>query len=207
MPSPKEDIMPAQESEAAWDRGARTALMFGLGVILLAGLLLGAGLISSVFHRTFSQSIGLVVVSLACLAFFVSMGFSIYNRHAGGRVLMDCGPARMRVLNLISGVLLLTVGLLYGQVVCFLCGTMCLSLALPRFQIREGGIWVYWGLMRWDKMESCRWGDDSTLRVKMKTTHPFLQGDGRVTLTISPKWKQAVDDLLQKHCPVWGRDL
>ena len=89
--------------------------MFGLGVILLVGLLLGAGLLSSISHRSFSESIGLTVGFLACLAFFVSMGFSIYNRHAGGRVLMDCGPARMRVLNLISGVLLLTVGLLYAQ--------------------------------------------------------------------------------------------
>jgi hypothetical protein len=79
-----------------------------------------------------------------------------------------------------------------------------LIMASGRLQIRRDGLWQYWGLLRWDKIESCRWGGDSTLLVQAKSPLPFL---GRGALPVPPEDKQAVDALLQKHCSVWDRDF
>ena len=77
-------------------------------------------------------------------------------------------------------------------------------MATGRLQIREGGLWTYWGLLRWEKIESLQWSGDSTLMVKAKSRLPFL---GRGALPVPPEQKQAVNELLQKYCPVWDRDL
>ena len=67
-------------------------------------------------------------------------------------------------------------------------GVYFLIMATGRLQIREGGIWQYWGLLRWDKIESLQWSGDFTLLVKAKTRLPFL---GRGALPIPPEQKQA----------------
>jgi hypothetical protein len=79
-----------------------------------------------------------------------------------------------------------------------------LIMATERLQIREGGLWMYWGLLRWEKIEFLQWRGDSTLLLKAKSRLPFL---GRGALPVPPEQKQAINELLQKHCPVWDRDL
>ena len=77
-------------------------------------------------------------------------------------------------------------------------------MAFGRLQIREGGLWQYWGLLRWDKIEFYQWSGDSTLVLKAKSHLPFL---GRGALPIPPEDKQAIEELLQKLCTVWDRDF
>jgi hypothetical protein len=83
-------------------------------------------------------------------------------------------------------------------------GAYWLIMASGRLQIRREGLWQYWGLLRWDKIESCRWSGDSTLIVQAKALLPFL---GRGALPVPPEDKQAVDELLRKHCSAWDRDF
>ena len=83
-------------------------------------------------------------------------------------------------------------------------GVYWLIMATGRLQIREGGLWQYWALLRWDKIESLRWSGDSTLLVKAKSRLPLL---GRGALPVPPEQKQAINELLQKHCLVWDREF
>ena len=53
-------------------------------------------------------------------------------------------------------------------------GIYWLIMASGRLQIREAGLWQYWALLRWDKIDSVRWSGDSTLMVQAKTYFPFL---------------------------------
>ena len=197
-------------------RGATNALICGL--IFLVGWLLVAMLISSVSHLPRTESFWLAWAFLWGLIFLLFLGTWLYGLNAGGRVLLDCGPHPTRVLFLINAALFLAMGLggtllgsslsksfaIASPVFGISFGIYWLIMASGRLQIREGGLWQYWGLLRWDKIESCRWSGDSTLMVKAKTRLPFL---GRGALPVPPEDKQAINELLQKHCPVWDRDF
>ena len=54
------------------------------------------------------------------------------------------------------------------------------------------------------KIESLQWSGDFTLLVRGKTRIPFF---GQGALPVPPEQKQAINELLQKHCPVWDRDF
>jgi hypothetical protein len=208
--------MPARITTTVWRRGATNALIWG--VILLVGWLLFAKVISSVSHLPLGESFWLSWVFLWGLIFLLFLGTWLYGLNSGGRILLDCGPHPTRLLFLINAALFVTMGLggtmtagslsktlpLASPVLGISFGIYWLIMASGRRQIREGGLWQYWGLLRWDKIESCRWSGDSTLMVKAKTRLPFL---GRGALPIPPEQKQAIDELLQKLCPVWDRDF
>ncbi len=208
--------MPARMTPTAWGRGATNALICGL--ICLVCWLLVAVLISSVFHRSLSDSSWLAFAILWGLIFLLFLGTWLFGLNAGGRVLLDCGPHPTRVLFLFNAALWLVMGLtgvmtfgsLFGSLRLFspMCGASFavyfLIMATGRLQIREGGLWQYWGLLRWDKIESLQWSGDFTLLVKGKTRFPLF---GRGALPVPPEQKQAVEELLQKHCPVWDRDF
>jgi len=72
-----------------------------------------------------------------------------------------------------------------------------LIIATGRLQVLEKGIWQYWRLLRWGKIGSYRWANDSTLVVEAKGPLSLLQGP----LPFPPEHKQAVDELLTEHCP------
>ena len=208
--------MPARMTATALGRGATNALICGL--IFLVGWLLVAMLISSVSHLPRTESFWLAWAFLWGLIFLLFLGTWLYGLNAGGRVLLDCGPHPTRVLFLINAALFLAMGFggtllgsslsksfaIASPVFGISFGIYWLIMASGRLQIREGGLWQYWGLLRWDKIESCRWSEDSTLMVKAKTRLPFL---GRGALPVPPENKQAINELLQKHCPVWDRDF
>jgi hypothetical protein len=72
-----------------------------------------------------------------------------------------------------------------------------LIMATGRLQIRENGIWHYWGLLRWDKIGSYQWAADSTMRAKGPLSKRLFQG----ALPVPPEHRQAVEEFLAKHCP------
>jgi len=200
----------------AWGRGIVNALI--CGSIFFACWSLIAGLISSILQKTLADSFWLAFAILWSLIFSLFLGTWLYGLNAGGRVLLDCGAHPTRVLFLINAALFVVIGLsggfalgslskscaLAGPVfgICF--GIYWLIMSTGRLQIRERGLWEYWGLLRWDKIESLQWSGDSTLMVKAKTRLPFL---GRGALPVPPEQKQAINELLQKHCPVWDLEF
>jgi hypothetical protein len=206
--------MPARMTPTAWGRGATNALI--CGVIFLVSCLLIAAVISSVSHRSFGESFWLAWVFLCGLILLLFLGTWVYGLNTGGRVLLDCGPHPTRVVFLINGALFVVLGLsglflmrslpntsaLVFPVLGICFGIYWLIMATGRLQIREGGLWQYWGLLRWEKIESLQWNGDSTLLVKAKSRLPFLGA-----LPVPPEQKQAIHELLQKHCPVWNRNL
>jgi hypothetical protein len=207
--------MPARMTPTAWGRGSTNALI--CGVIFFVCWLVVSLLVSSVTHRSFSDSSWPALAILWVPIFLLFLGTWLYGLKAGGRVLLDCGPHPTRVGFLFNAALFLVIGLggglvgasskplaLASPVLGISFGVYFLIMASGRLQIREGGIWQYWGLLRWDKIESLQWSGDFTLLVKAKSHLPFL---GRGALPIPPEQKQAIYELLQKHCPVWNRDF
>ncbi len=208
--------MPARMTPTAWGRGMVNALI--CGVIFFAIWLLVAEVISFLSHRSLAESCWFAFAILWGLIFLLFLGTWLYGLNAGGSVLLDCGPHPTRVLFLIEAALFAVMGLtrglalgslsksltLAGPVFGISFGVYWLIMATGRLQIREGGIWQYWALLRWEKIESLQWSEDSTLLVKAKSRLPFL---GRGALPVPPEQKQAINELLQKHCPVWNRDF
>jgi hypothetical protein len=186
-----------------------------LGVTLLVGLLLVAGLISSLFQLTFIEAFEFSSGFLCDLMSLLFMGAWLYGLKASGQVLLDCGPNPRRssylVLAAVPLVLVVSRALrgdlswsLIAALVCsFQIGIMFLIWALGRLQFRQNGLWKYYGLLRWDKIESCQWSQDSRLRVKPEIYFSLLD---RGDLPIPPEQKRLVDELLQKHCPIWNRE-
>jgi hypothetical protein len=208
--------MPARMTPSAWIRGATNALI--CLVIFLTGWFLVAAGISYISHRTLSESYGPAFGALWGLVLVLFLGTWLSGRNAGGSVLLDCGPHPSRALFLLNAVLFLVMGVaggfaaasvsrpfgIAGPVFGVLFGIYWLIMASGRLQVREGGLWQYWGLLRWEKIDSCRWSEDSTLLVQAKALLPFL---GRGALPVPPEDKQAIEGLLQKHCPGWDRDF
>ncbi len=208
--------MPARMTPTAWGRGMANALI--CGVIFFAFWLLVAEVISSFTHRSLSDSSWPAFAILWVPIFLLFLGTWLYGLKAGGRVLLDCGPHPTRVGFLFNAALFLVIGLgggfamgslsrsfaYVGPIFGISFGIYWVIMATGRLQIREGGIWQYWGLLRWDKIESLQWSGDFTLLVKAKSRLPFL---GRGALPVPPEDKQAITELLQKHCPVWDHDF
>jgi hypothetical protein len=76
-------------------------------------------------------------------------------------------------------------------------GVFWLIMAGGRLQVRENGVWQFCGLLRWDKIKSYHWADDCTLLVRARGPVAFLR---RGALPVPPEYKDAFDQLLQKHC-------
>jgi hypothetical protein len=200
----------------AWGRGIVNALT--CGVIFFGFWLLLAEVISSISHRSLADSFWVAFAVLWALLFVLFLGTWAYGLRTGGRVLLDCGPHPARSLFLLNAALFTIMGLtagfsmgslskslpFIGPVFGVTFGVYWLIMATGRLQIREGGLWQYWALLRWEKIESLQWSGDATLLLKAKSRLPFL---GRGALPVPPEQKQAINELLQKHCPVWDRDM
>jgi hypothetical protein len=186
--------------------------------ILIVNLLLVAEMITFVSHFSFGESLWLALALIWGPTFVLFVGAWLNGLNAGGRVLLDCGPHPARWVFLIQGALYLVVGVggtvvassfsnslaIVAPVFGISYGILLLIVASGRFQIREGGLWRYCDLLRWDKIESCQWSADSTLMLQANTPFPFL---GRGALPVAPEDKQAINELMQKHCSSWDRDF
>ena len=149
--------------------------------------------------------------------FWLFLGAWMYGRAGGGRILLDCGPHPTRKLFLFNAVLFLVLGItggfagnsvskafgIAGPAFGVSFGVYWLIIATGRLQVRENGIWAYWGLLRWKKIASYRWADDGTLMMKTRGGLSFLR---RGALPVPSEHTQAFDDLLAKHCPAKATD-
>jgi hypothetical protein len=202
--------MPARMTATAWAQGAKNALICGVGVLFV--WLAIAFVIWWVADKSILVSFVLAFAAFWYSIFLIFLGTWLYGQSSGGRVLLDCGPHPTRVLFLVNAVLFpfvgLTIGLadtsflsrfsIAGPIFGVSFAVYWLIMATGRLQIRENGIWVYWALLRWDKIGSYYWASDSTLMVRAKgRLSSLLQG----ALPVPPEHKQAVDEFLVEHCP------
>jgi hypothetical protein len=211
--------MPAQMTSTAWGQGVKNAL------IMMAALLVVGCIITAAVHLIFQQPIfrsaGIAWGAICVLALLAFLGSWLHGRSVRGNVLLDCGPHPTWILFLAEAVFFLVLGLVFGlefifklietpdadslsswfgiglPVMMIAFVPYWLIMAGGRLQVREGGIWMYWGLLRWDKIGFYRWANDATLLVRGKGFFSFSQG----ALPVPPEQKQAVEELLAKHCP------
>lgn len=201
--------MPAQMTPTAWGQGVKNALICGFGV--LAAWFTITAFFAVNFQLPLLHSIGVAFAALCGLVLVVFLGTWIYGRNAAGRVLLDCGTHPTKILFLINAaifpILGVVVGLnttslswtfgIAGPVLGVSFGVFYLIMATGRLQVRENGIWAYWGLLPWGKVGSYQWANDGTLLVRRKGPLALMQG----ALPVPPEHKQAVEELLAKHVP------
>lgn len=204
--------MSARMTTTAYAQGVRNALICGIGV--LAFWLSIAGVISLVSDRPIRDSYG---PAFAILWGFIIVWFVaawIYGRQSGGRVILDCGPHPTRKLFLINAVIFLFLGVtgslagtsaasmdpgIAGPVFGISFALYWVIMATGRLQMRETGIWQYWSLLRWSRIDTYSWANDCTLLLKTKGA---LSSLGRGALPVPPEHKEAIEKLLQEHCPI-----
>lgn len=192
-------------SPTAWRQGAMNALICGSSIALIWVAL--AVLFSILLRQSVAQSFRIAFLVVWAVTFLTFLGTWLYSRLGRGRVLLDCGPHPTRCLFIVNFFLFIIVG--FGEVFNSTTGglgTVRLSfpvslgvfwliIASGRLQMTERGIWQFWGLLRWSKIGSYRWVDDSTLLVTPKRRF-FLRG----ALPVPPEHKQAVDAFLAFFC-------
>lgn len=191
------------------------------GICILALWLLCANLLSFVSGSPINESYATAYATLFGSFVFWLLAAWIYGRQAGGEVLLDSGPILVRGRSIFSGVGFLIIGLAtlvtplvtskmypsahtqgisphWGLTVGILSLALyCFILASGRLQIRGTGIWLYFCLLQWNKIDTYRWADGGTLLLEIKGMLPFFhQG----VLPIPPEQKEAVEQLLETHC-------
>jgi hypothetical protein len=168
-------------------------------------LILGA--VCQVTGKPIRGSLGIAFELVWGLCFVWFLAAWLYAKQTGGQTLLDCGPHPSRkgfllfaVISLVGGLTLVsgtTVLGITGPVLSGLSmGVFWLIMAGGRLQVRENGVWQYWGLLRWGKIESYHWADDCTLLVRVSSPISLWR---RGALPVPPEYKDAFDQLLQKH--------
>lgn len=198
--------MPAQMTPTAWGQGVKNALICGAAVLVLSAL--GAALVLIFLEQPIFYSFVIAFAVLWGLVALAFLGTWLYGRGAGGGVLLDCGPIPMRHLFLMNAVLFPVMGLtsaatseskavaISSAVFWILFAAYWLIMATGRLQVRENGILRYCSLLRWGRIASYRWANDSTLLVKGKGLLSWFEG----ALPVPPEQKQAFQELLTTHC-------
>ena len=211
--------MPAQMTSTAWSQGAKNASMMMAAMLVVWGLITTAVML--IFEQPVFRAAGIAWGVLCVLALVAFVASWFYGRSAAGRVLLDCGPHPTRWLFVVNAVLFLVMGMSFGldplfrlldapdanslsawfgiglPVMLLVFVPYWFVLASGRLQMREAGIWQYWGLLRWEKIASYRWASDATLMLRGKALFGVFQG----ALPVPPEQKQVVEELLAKHCP------
>lgn len=202
--------MPAQMTDAARRQGWKIALIiipcFLMGFLMalwgVRNLLVLACGISDIYAQRLAFPL---VLGLYLLYFFARW---IYGRAVGGELLLDCGPSPGKWRSLAVGAFMGFLCLcdypssrsemltLHGPWFGILLAASFIVPAFGRLQVRENGIMQYWSLLRWHKVASYHWDEDSTLWVDKKCRLSL-----RVALSFPPEQKVAVDALLVRFCP------
>jgi hypothetical protein len=197
--------MPSRMTATAYWQGVKNALVCGAGILVTWLLIVGA--VSLATGTPFRSSYGIAFAVLWGFVFLWFLAAWLYGRQAAGQTVLDCGPHPCRKLFLLNAVLFLVLGPCGGFTVGSASSVWCavfgvsfgvywLIMAGGRLQVRENGIWQYWGLLRWPKIESYRWANDCTWLVRTKGFSFLWRG----ALPVPPEYKDAFDQLLQKHC-------
>ena len=211
--------MPAQMTSTAWGQGVKNALIVGTAMLVVWCIITAAVVL--IFKQPIFRTFGVSGAALCVLALLFFLASWLYGRGVAGGIVLDCGPHPMRWLFLLNAGLFALMGLmnavepilkwidgpevtweavLFGigwPLIMILFVPYWLIIAGGRLQVRENGIWLYWGLMRWSKIGSYRWANDGTLLFLGKGFFSWSQG----ALPVPPEHKQTVEELLAKHCP------
>jgi hypothetical protein len=204
--------MAARMTTTLWVRGLKNALICGFGVLVILGTT--TVVVDALFQASFREAGLIAFVVFWAVVFSMCVWVFLFGRRAAGPVLLDCGPHPMRFLFLLQAVLfaLLTAGGVpfhafdtigkFGVAGTFFGITATLwyaAMGLGRLQVREEGLWQYWGLLKWHKIETWEWKSDSecALMLQAKTKFPFL---GRGALPVPIEHKEATDALLRANC-------
>jgi len=198
-------------TKASLKRGRKNAILAMLLLYPTAALIaLG---IDRIFDIGFTLAVILVFFGVCVIASVVSAGAMVFGRLSAGNVLLDCGPFpaprrnfQIAVIFVASlacaiSIFFMASDVWFGiMILIFLLAAALHSLiaSMGRLQVCQNGLYLYWGLMRWDKIQSYRWeGDtDATLMLQAKSKLPFL---GRGAVPIAIEQKAAVETLLQTH--------
>ena len=201
--------MTPRMTSAAWQRGFKNAVICGIGVLAVIGIL--TFVVSALTGRTFRDSVA-ISFAVFWVAIFTAVVLTfLIGRGNRGAILLDCGHHPTRALFLFNAVVFAFLGL-GGVFASNTFDTVGIASALfgitssiywvlisfGRLQIVENGIWQYWSLLKWQKVESHEWQGDatSTLMLQTKTRLPFL---GRGALPVPAEHKDAVSELLEKY--------
>jgi hypothetical protein len=186
-------------------QGAKNSLI--CVVLLLLVWLAFAFIISLALKQSFAASFIPSFLAIWCLTFLAFLGSWIYGRCVRGRILLDCGPHPKRRLFFANFALIVFVGFsalaadgfnLAALAFASSLDAYWLIIAFGRLQVSEHGIWQYWGLLRWSKVGSYHWADDSTLLLTARGQISLFRG----ALPVAPEHRQAVDELLTQLCKV-----
>ena len=194
-------------TRTAYQRGIKNAAIVATIMYAFVGVV--SLVVSKWFELNLTLVVGGVFIAIFAISFLSALASCVIGRAFAGRVLLDCGPhpSRKRFLG---------VGLVFGlgaivelavstelTAVCF--GIFLLGFALfwlfaakGRLQICENGVFQYWSLLRWNRIQSYSWKGttDATLLLQTKSRLPF---PGRGALPVAIEQKAAVDELLQEH--------
>ena len=186
--------MSAKVSEKLWRLGAKNAFLVGL--IMLAVCLILAGVVSLFTPWSWSNSLGLAFFLLFTVAISITFANSARDRVRAGSLLLDAGAHPTRSLFLITSLLFFVIGIndtinfassyssegfftqfsVFMPYVLLTCAVFYLYMSFGRLQIRENGIWVYWGLHPWEKIASYTWTEDANLLVRTNGWFGFWRG-------------------------------
>jgi hypothetical protein len=204
----REKPMPAQMTATAWRQGFKNA-----SVVLIAVMAIWAVLFAIVIRVTglsLRDSAGVAFAVFAGATLILFLATWLRSRSQAGPVLLDCGPHPSRALFYVNAVLFPIMGTMIGlaqfghwpaaAIAAPLLGlgfsAYWIIMARGRLQVRENGLWQYWGLLRWNRIASYRWADDSTLLIRSTGPLSMLQG----ALPVPPEYQERVNELLERHC-------
>lgn len=189
-------------------RGQLNALICGVGVLVVLGLLAVA--IWAIFKQPIAFSAAIAFGIFWGLIFTAFLAGWLYAKGTAGPLLLDCGPHPTKNLFLFNAAFFLlffgggglarfvdkfdmfgVAGMLFGVTFAIYSAVI----ASGRLQIREKGIWQYWSLLKWDRLQSYKWEGDSLL-LQAKTRFPFL---GKGALPVPSEHKTAIEEFLTKH--------
>ncbi len=201
--------MSPRMTNAAWHRGIKNATICGIGLFGVIGILTFG--ISALTGRPIQDVDTIVFAIFGVVIFAVFVLTLLIGREKRGAILLDCGHHPARALFRFNAVAFAFLGL-GGGFAANAFGTPGITTALfaitysvywvlmsfGRLQIVENGIWQYWSLLKWQKLESYEWrgGANATLMLQAKMKLPFL---GRGALPVSAEHKEAVSELLEKY--------
>ncbi|CAN5907305.1 hypothetical protein BH24DEI2_BH24DEI2_13050 [soil metagenome] len=198
----------AARTSGLWRLGMKNALVVGL-VMLTAGMTL-AGVISLSAHWGLGRSLSLAFVIVHVGIFASGFVNLICDKVKAGRLLYDADKHPQRLLFLFNAVIFSFMAVMdflgptsqggnpFVQFLPYFLLTSAVFYfwqSFGRLQVREAGIWGYWGLPPWRKIGSYTWADDATLLIQPSSRFGFLRGG----FAVPPEHRVTFESYLLEH--------